>query len=201
MEIFVDALFAVPLIRFKFSKHHLYNFPEVPKKHRKPPFWIKSLNTSFGFSCEDDDFLSIEMRSNLVDDITDDLIKVFESVNIPPKIYISDFWYNIYHDNQGQEEHDHLCPCTQVNPFWSGIYYNKNPTPTRFIRNDRYHRLTRIPGIENSKLKDFFEDGMLPEVEPGDIILFPPWVEHSIDTKECTNMRLTFSFNIDYNDE
>lgn len=200
MEIFVDALFATPLIKFKFSKHQSYNFPEVPKKHRKPPLWIKSLNTSFGAS-GDDDFLPTEIRDILVNDITEDLINVFESLDIPPNICISDFWYNIYHDNQGQEEHDHLCPCTQVNPFWSGIYYNKNPTPTRFIRNDRYHRLTRIPEISNSKLKNFFEDSISPNVEPGDIILFPPWVEHSVDTGDCSDMRLTFSFNVDYNED
>lgn len=199
MEIFVESLFAIPLIKFKFSKHHLYNFPEVPKRHNKPPAWIKSLNTSFG-NCEGDDFLSLELKDKMIDDITDDLVTVFKSLDIPPKINISNFWYNIYHDNQGQEDHDHLCPCTEKIPFWSGVYYNKNATPTKFKRNDRYHRLTRIPETMNSKLKDFFVDNMEPEVENGDIILFPPWVEHFVDTGECSDMRLTFSFNVHYNE-
>jgi hypothetical protein len=199
MRITVDSLFATPLIKFKFTKHDLYNFPEIPKKHRKPFGWKKSLNTSFG-DVDGDDFLSLEIKNNLVEHINQDLIVVFNSLDIGSKIKISELWYNVYHDNQGQEPHDHLPDCTMVMPFFCGIYYNKNASPTTFIRNDNYHHLTRVPSIQNSKLKNFFDDIACPEVTPGDIILFPPWVNHSVDTKNDSNMRLTFSFNIEYND-
>ena len=39
----------------------------------------------------------------------------------------------------------------------------------------------------------------LPFVEDGDIILFPPYLEHSVKSKQKPkdDMRMTFSFNID----
>ena len=38
-----------------------------------------------------------------------------------------------------------------------------------------------------------------PFVEDGDIILFPPYLEHSVKSKQNPkdDMRMTFSFNID----
>lgn len=198
MLIELKSLFATPLIKFKFSKHHLYNFPEVEKKERIPPGWIKSLNSSFGDE-DGDNFLSSSKRKKLITDITEDLIIVFQSLEIEPNIEIKQLWYNIYHDNQGQEMHDHLSSCIEKLPIFSGIYYNKNPSPTCFDRIDRYHKLSTIPGIETSKLEDYYCDSETPHVTAGDIILFPPWIPHSVDTGNSKKMRLTFAFNIDYN--
>jgi hypothetical protein len=198
MLIELKSLFATPLIKFKFTKHHLYNFPEVEKKERIPPGWLKSLNSSFGDE-SGDSFLSSSKRKNLINDITEDLITVFESLNIEPNIEIKQLWYNIYHDNQGQETHDHLSSCIERLPIFSGIYYNKNPSPTSFERMDNYHKLTNIPEIKNSKLEDYYNDVEIPNVSPGDIILFPPWIPHSVDTKNNKKMRLTFAFNVEYN--
>ncbi len=46
----------------------------------------------------------------------------------------------------------------------------------------------------------FYNDIEYPVVEPGDIIMFPAWLEHYVDVgDECKdNMRLTFSFNLEY---
>lgn len=199
MLIELKSLFSTPLIKFEFSKHHLYDFPEIEKKEKKPPGWIKPLNSSFG-DMSGDDFLSPSKMKNLINDIHEDLKVVFESLEIEPNIKISQLWYNIYHDNQGQETHDHLCDCTEKLPFLCGIYYNKNPSPTLFHRIDRYHKLTNISQIKNSKLEDYYHDAEYPAVNPGDIILFPPWMPHSVDTGNCEKMRLTIAFNIEYND-
>lgn len=198
MQITLKSLFATPLIRFKFSKHHLYNFPDIPKKHKKPDGWVRSLNSSFG-ETEGDSFFPLDTKNKLTQDIIDDLKVVFESLDLPTNIHISDndIWYNVYHDEQGQEKHDHICSCVKINSFWCGVYYNKNPSPTTFYNNQRYHKLTYVPEIDNSKLSNFFSDQFEPEVEPGDIILFPPWLEHSVEPNNH-NMRLTFAFNLSY---
>lgn len=198
MLIELKSLFSTPLIKFKFTKHHLYNFPEIEKKERIPPGWIKSLNSSFGDE-DGDNFLPSSKRKNLINDITEDLITVFESLDIEPNIEIVQLWYNIYHDNQGQETHDHLSSCVEKLPIFSGIYYNKNPSSTCFDRMDRYHKLSNIPGIMNSKLSEYHQDSVSPNVDEGDIILFPPWIPHSVDTGNSKKMRLTFAFNVEYN--
>lgn len=201
MKVELKSLFPVPFIKFKFTKHHLYNFPEVKKSVRKPDGWVKPLNTSFGSSCGDD-FFSDEMRFRMYSHLTEDLYKVFEVLNIPSEFELNQLWYNIYHDNQGQEYHDHIPGIVSKPPYWCGVYYNKGNIPTTFVKPYTYHKTSRHEEFNSpdSNMFKYFCDFFEPDIEPGDVILFPPWLEHGIETgDECkNNMRLTFSFNLEY---
>lgn len=202
MKIELKSLFPTPLIKFKFTKHYLYHFEEVPKSVSKPREWIKPLNTSFGKN-GGDSFLSIEKKNKLIDHLKNDIDEVFDMLEMPTEYLIDQLWYNIYHNNQGQEIHDHIGGLQTKTPYWCGIYYNKGNTPTSFIRPYSLHRVNRHSEFTllDSPLFKFYTDVESPEIEPGDIILFPPWLEHYVDTgEECrNNMRLTFSFNLEYN--
>lgn len=198
MKIELQSLFAVPLIKFKFTNHNLYNFPEIEKKVSKPKNWVKPLNTSFGFST--DNFFTNSVKNQMVDDLKCDLDHVFSSLRIPTSFDICEIWYNIYHDFQGQEKHDHLPPVGITNPYWCGVYYNKNPSPTIFHCPNNLARISYIPEYSDPKcyLYDYYAPVLCPEVEEGDVILFPPWIEHSIETGDNfkNRMRLTFAFNL-----
>jgi len=55
-----------------------------------------------------------------------------------------------------------------------------------------------FPGVETCELRDAYYDNYSIDVEDGDIILFPPYLEHCIEpiSLEEPDMRLTFSFNL-----
>ena len=199
-EYIIGGLFPVPTIKIKFKQHDKYNFPLVAKKDAKPSTWEGSLNTTFPNIIAGDDFISMEKTGELKTDISNAIIPVFNEINISTKFAITDFWYNIYHQNQGQERHDHLGP---LNLYWCGIYYNKNASPTVFCNRREGHHAThvhQVPDHASSKLEGLFKpNAVIPTME-GDIILFPPYLEHFVPEQKNIvsddNMRVTFSFNL-----
>jgi hypothetical protein len=194
----IMGLFAVPLLKIKFKDHYKYNFPEVKKKDQKPDSWVKSLHTTFPDIPDNDPIVSSFVKDSLRKDLKDSLVNVFKEINLPDTIDFTNLWYNIYHDNQGQEKHSHLAFVGQIAPLWSGVYYNKNASPTRFFRSDRLYRTQILPEAQNTALDVCLAENFSPEVEDGDILIFPPYLEHSVaSTPEHKNkMRMTFSFNI-----
>jgi hypothetical protein len=194
----VINLFPVPIIQIKFDNHNEYQFPDIEKSVNKPKSWERPLNTTFPSIKDDDSFVPNITRDCLMIDITKCIKKTFKQLNLLTDIYLEDFWYNIYHDNQGQEIHDHIGSVFTINPFWSGIYYNKNSSPTTFIRPGKSYKMQTYEGCEESNLADAFMEIYKTKVEDGDIILFPPYLDHYIETenRHKDNMRLTFSFNI-----
>jgi len=198
-EYIIGGLFPVPTIKIKFKQHDKYNFPLMAKKDAKPSTWEISLNTTFPNIITDDDFISMEKTEELKTDISNAIISVFKEINISTKFIISHFWYNIYHQNQGQEKHAHVGPFYH---YWSGIYYNKNVSPTVFCNREGPHDVHKhqIPDSASSKLeKLFMSDAVIPTME-GDIILFPPYLVHFVPEQKNIvsddQMRITFSFNL-----
>ena len=193
------GLFPVPLIVIKFKDHHKYDFPEVEKEDRKPFNWVDSVNTSFPNIKDVDPVISPVVRDNLKRDLKDSIVDVFRQLNFPTNIDFLELWYNIYHDNQGQEKHDHVSQVGQTVPFWSGIYYNKNASPTKFFKTNSIITDTqKFDGYRESALASCLANSVSPDVKDGDILLFPPYLKHSVKSKpqHKNEMRMTFSFNI-----
>ena len=195
------GLFPVPLIKIKFKDHYKYNFPEVEKKDKKPDNWKIPLHTTFPFIENDDPLVPFVLRENLKKDLYDSIVETFEQLNLPTNIEFLQLWYNIYHDNQGQETHEHLPNVGGKLLFWSGIYYNKNATPTTFHRGDKIYKTQLFEGSENTALAQCLTSSFSPFVKDGDIILFPPYLTHSVESQpqHKNSMRMTFSFNITLN--
>ena len=196
------GLFPVPLIVIKFKDHHKYDFPEVEKKDNKPYNWVDSVNTSFPIIKDDDPIISPIVRDNLKRDLKDSIVEVFQQLNFPTNIDFPELWYNIYHDNQGQEKHDHSSHVGQTVPFWSGIYYNKNASPTEFFKcNSTITDTQKFDGYRESALASCLAKSVSPDAKDGDILLFPPYLKHSVKSKpqHKNEMRMTFSFNITLN--
>lgn len=204
MSIELIPLFSVPVIKFKFSKHNKYNFPIIERKERIPDGWEVSLNSSFPRIEDDDPYIFPETRDCIEEDLFADIRVVLKRLGISHEgAFFTDFWYNVYHDNQGQEPHDHLVNAGDANSYWSGIYYNVGASPTKFHNAHRYMKLCMPPEVHpDSPISDMYSDMCDQEVEDGDVILFPPWLVHEVILdKTRTDMRLTFTFNVGYNHE
>lgn len=119
-------------------------------------------------------------------------------INLPNNVDFLNFWYNIYHNNQGKEPHWHLPSVGNQMPYWSGIYYNKNCNPTIFHRDHGSYRTHNFAGVEDSEINDCAWVEYIPNIVDGDILLFPPHLIHSVklDSRYKELMRLTFSFNL-----
>lgn len=196
MKYDVLGAFAVPFIKFSFTKHEQYEFENIPRSVNLPPGWVVPLNSSFPNIKDNDPIVRADVRDALKQDLYIDIKDVLMDLNIRNDFEIPVFWYNVYHSQQGQEPHNHLSSCEKKNPIWSGIYYNKNATPTHFIRNDQITcRTQEFPGWMNTKLSSHFAPVYMPEVSDGDIILFPPYLQHAVRYERPT-MRMTFAFNL-----
>lgn len=202
----VFGAFYVPFIVIKFSNHNQYNFSKfIEKKDYRPKGWKKPIHTTFPNIPPDDTFISKEKNDQLKNDLIDDIKQVFSDLNMPNDIYFPNFWYNIYHDGQGQESHNHMSAVGERLAYWSGIYYYQNSTPTVFTRSDYLYKTQEFPGHEESHLNYCFYENFYPYVEDGDIVLFPPYLEHhvpdlQVDEKNKEQMRVTFAFNIGLKD-
>ena len=192
------GLFAVPLIKIKFKDHYKYNFPEVEKKDHRPHTWSRSINTAFPNIRDDDFVVSPMIRDSLKIDLKSSIVEIFEQLSLPINIDFTQFWYNIYHDNQGQEKHTHFSQVGFPVPFWSGIYYNKKASPTKFFSTNDMRETQHFKGWEESEIAPCLAEACLFPVEDGDIILFPPYLPHSVESTPAhqNKMRMTFSFNI-----
>ena len=195
------GLFPVPIIKIKFKDHHKYYFAEVEKKDQKPDAWVDSVHTTFPNIPDDDLVVYPMIRDSLKIDLKSSIVEVFQQLNLPINIEFLQLWYNIYHDNQGQEKHNHFSQVGQLVPFWSGIYYNKNASPTTFFNNNFMIKTQEFDGFRETDLSSCLADACHFPVEDGDIILFPPFLEDSVDStvEHKNSMRMSFSFNITIN--
>jgi hypothetical protein len=194
----VINLFPVPIIQIEFDKHHEYYFEDIEKIVNLPEGWEVSVNSTFPKILDNDKFISPIIRDSLIIDLTKCIKNVFESLKIPSNIYMDNFWYNIYHDNQGQEIHDHLGDVGTEISFWSGIYYNKNASSTTFVRPDKIYKTQLFDNCEDSIIAESYFSKYHTEVKDGDIVLFPPYLDHYVNSQDWheNNMRLTFAFNL-----
>jgi hypothetical protein len=194
-EIKVHGAFSVPFIQFQFNNHEKYTFPNLEKIDRKPEDWVASVNTSFPQITNNDPHISPIFRDNLKKDLMYDIKTIFRDLDIKNDFVMDQFWYNVYHEHQGQEPHDHLSDCTGKSPFWSMIYYNRGTTPTCFIRSDSLYRTQEFPEWLETKVNQCFVNEYVPEITEGDIILFPPYIKHFV-RHHGDEMRVTFASNL-----
>ena len=192
MSYCVHELFSVPVIHLQFNQHHKYtDLPVIKKKDKRPANWTMSVNTSYPNIVKDDDFISLHIANELKLDITHTIATAFKDINISTNFNIFSFWYNIYYEHQGQEPHNHI---GNINPYWCGTYYNKNATPTIFYKEQGIRDIHLMPDWNESKLKLSFTPITKIDVKEGDILLFPPYLMHSVPEQE--QYRVTFSFNL-----
>ena len=127
MSIELIPLFSVPVIKFKFSKHNNYNFPTIRRQERIPDGWELSLNSTYPEIEDDDPLVPREMRESMERDLYLDTRAVLKRLDVSyDNIFIKDLWYNVYHEDQGQEPHDHLGNAGDPSlHIGHGIYYNR----------------------------------------------------------------------------
>jgi|TARA_B100001093_G_scaffold247667_1_gene237083 uncharacterized protein (TIGR02466 family) len=111
-------------------------------------------------------------------------------VNSIENVIIDDSWYTIMHKGSRIQRHRH------ENSVWSGTLYVNAPKGSHglaFANPTIPYRMMERQNATNPSTTY----AHLEEVETGDLLLYPSWMEHFVPTIDCDN-RTTISFNTAY---
>lgn len=104
-----------------------------------------------------------------------------------------DSWINFFYTNQSEHTHNHY------GNFLSGVYYiagEKNSGLYKF--HDPIPQKTMWKGQFLTNAETNFTNqtsgGYVPE--PGKLIIFPSWLDHSVLTNKSQSVRISIAFNI-----
>ena len=147
---------------------------------------------NFGNTTSNDSYvLENKPLQNLKKYLTKTVIDYFNKVVCTDNLivpYITQSWINYTATNQFHHRHSHS------NSYISGVFYinaNKEVDTISFYK-------ANYPAIDlyKTKYNIFNSNSWWYPVKTGDIILFPSSLEHAVDKKKGTNIRISLSFNV-----
>lgn len=163
---------------------------DYPAPDKSPPGWISdNIITSWGRHSLN--YRLFIQPAEVRECYNEQFFKIF-GLTMSQSIQYTDAWFNYYVDGQYQEPHDHVNPDYNTpDPHFSAIH---------FLQYDK----TRHRPVEfidpNSKLnrRHLRTDRFAPDIEEGDLIVFPCHLTHFVTPSEPTPdyPRITVAFNI-----
>tara|TARA_S200002703_G_scaffold92254_1_gene79745 strand:+ start:1558 stop:2061 length:504 start_codon:yes stop_codon:yes gene_type:complete len=107
------------------------------------------------------------------DFLRDEYTKIANQICKDQKYHLSDIWYNYYKKQQFQEPHTH-----EGGFGFTAVHY--------LIYDPKVHSKTEFTNKEITP----------PDVEEGDLLIFPCWWEHFVKENNSEKPRLTVAFTI-----
>ena len=113
------------------------------------------------------------------------------------KLKVTSMWANINPKGGSNTVHSHQSPCGMPNPLvLSGCYYARVPANSgQFVLEDfsRPMRYLQLPFQQPNLINSFTVK--VPPKE-GDLLLFPAWMEHSVEANSSNEERISIAFNV-----
>lgn len=196
-------LFPVNIYKIKVTNHdrikkHLMDnvYPHFEKYGPNDP--IQNTLTDYGFMKD----AAYCHWPYLIDWYKPDIYSILEEIgfnfkNHPWKVKIKG-WYNFSTSNNAAFVHDHTGGPTTIQ--FSAVHYvslGNGSFPTVF--NNPWGKLSKAttPTKNFDFLPPYFcEFSRIPEVEEGDLVLFPSWLDHFAPRFDSKNLRVTTALNI-----
>mgnify|MGYP000916305546 CR=1 FL=1 len=123
--------------------------------------------------------------------VTEPLIQYgIDTLNI--SISIDDLWANVSPKNGFNIIHDH----SGDNNFFSFVYYIATNNENGFINFKTEVPSTKFINLPKSTHTDLNSDTVNIKVEPGDLIIFPAWLEHFTMPNSTDDIRVSIAGNI-----
>ena len=119
--------------------------------------------------------------------IIDYFNKIVSSSNLITP-YITQSWINYTGPHKYHRRHSH------PNSYISGVFYisaDPKVDKIKFYKRD-YERIE----VECKKFNQFNAASWYFQIKTGDVLLFPSSLEHAVEIKKGTNLRISLSFNI-----
>ena len=140
----------------------------------------------------DNYILNQKVFSSLKEDLylrVEDYFKKVLSTTDAVTPYITQSWLNYTETNQYHHKHEH------PNSLVSGVFYvncHEEFDKIKFFKKDAYQIIK--PEIKDWNL--YNSETWWFTVKTGDIILFPSYLTHMVETKEGDNTRISLAFNV-----
>ncbi|MFP6658091.1 MAG: putative 2OG-Fe(II) oxygenase [Pirellulales bacterium] len=109
----------------------------------------------------------------------------------PLKSRVIDAWVNVYRDGQYQEPHFHIGRQTTCSVIYFANYVYGTDAKVAF-------RNTQMKDYIYSNFGCFFpqmHEWVTPHVEEGDVLIFPGFLEHTVEKQQGDRTRVTVSSN------
>tara|TARA_B100001029_G_C14824393_1_gene319483 strand:- start:68 stop:637 length:570 start_codon:yes stop_codon:yes gene_type:complete len=131
-------------------------------------------------------------ESKLMDrDICDEYASIFDSIFNKQWTGNFECWYQVYKNNEYQEWHDHMPSTLSAIHFLNFKKEHKAPMFQDPIRN---LKATMNHAALNERMLE--TDKYTPEVEEGDIIIFPSYLQHTVPAGKYDSHRVTIALNL-----
>ena len=131
-------------------------------------------------------------ESKLMDrDICDEYASIFDSIFNKKWTGNFECWYQVYKNDEYQEWHDHMPSTLSAIHFLNFKKEHKVPMfqdPIRNLKATMNHA-----GLNERMLET---DKYTPEVEEGDIIIFPSYLQHTVPAGKYNSHRVTIALNL-----
>jgi hypothetical protein len=197
------TMFPVELYKIKVTKHEQIKkyfmdnvYPHFEKYGPNDP--VQNTLTDYGFT-RDAAYCHWPM---LYEWYKPDIQQILENIGFDFKRYPWQFkmkgWYNMCTSNTATFNHDHMGGPTTIQ--FSAVHYVKlgqeNNATVFKNPNGKY-----IKGTTPTKNFDylpecFYDFQRMPEIEEGDLVLFPSWLDHYVPHYTAGNLRITTALNI-----
>jgi len=107
-------------------------------------------------------------------------------------------WYNFSTGNDEEWVHDHIGGATNINYSFVHYIQLENEKDGTIFVNPNYKLIRSIMPTKNINYlpSSFFNDRYQVEVEEGDIVLFPSWLDHTAPRHTTNNLRITTAVNL-----
>ncbi len=109
-----------------------------------------------------------------------------------------DLWYNVGIKGSSQEEHDHMggFPGCQYSAIHFLIYDPNVHEPTRFYNPIHHTYLRNMHPCNGEDMPiDWQSPHYTPEVQEGDLLIFPSYLKHSVPYQKDEKLRATIALN------
>ena len=132
-------------------------------------------------------------RSNKIieKDLFDEYSSIFNSIIEKEWKGSIEYWWQVYKNNEYQEWHDHMPSTLSAIHFLNFKKEHKAPMfqdPIRNLKATMNHA-----GLNERMLET---DKYTPEVEEGDIIIFPSYLQHTVPAGKYNSHRVTIALNL-----
>lgn len=203
-DITTIPLFPINIYKIKVTEHeriktYLMNnvYPHFEKYGPNDP--VQNTLTDYGFMSNDAAFVHWPF---LLEWYKPDIYKILENIGFdfkkhPWKVRMKG-WYNMCTSNTATFTHDHMGGPSTIQ--FSAVHYVKLGTDqnaTVFKNPNGKNIKATMPTKNLDFLPTYFcETHRMPEVEEGDLVLFPSWLDHFVPRYVEGNLRITTALNI-----
>lgn len=187
IPVFIDTVVYKQRIDNALSGLDLKSYTKYNQKSEyKTKNWDCLVNTGM---CEDLIDIQDKWVSEFLESIRHELFNYIRHIVMDNGTVLNpvfNFWVNYYNPGQWQERHDHVGACCDI----SFNYIHKIPDQSG---NFKIHN--PLPNLNSGKLKFYDSIYIVPPIE-GTLIIFPSWLEHSVEINKSNEARISISGNI-----